>query len=1032
LRKTARLAFTFICLSVLSFIIFIHPASSPAMALESDVTLDLSMVTSAVEAGAASHSIGYVRLFDNSTGEPVLAASNIEVSLLSGDASIAFVPSRVMIPAGSDYARFDVEVSDFAGDTEISAAYGGQTVTREFRVVDAVSLIENVDLVINLASDMMQVASEMPFSVYLESSGSIMQAPEDIMVKLEYEKSLVELSSSSIVIKKGSYYALGTISTLEKSGNAFIKATSDAGIEGHLLTTVTNVEISQTQPVSLRVHVFPEQVGLDENTIDIFVGVLDAAGQPTLAAEDIELELFSSAYQLSSINSASAVIKKGEFGFYTRQYMNFYSAQNVTIGASSSGLGAGTDTFEVLEESIGPTHAKALDRALNVFVIPDMPSDAESIAAYQISVIEHDDDDCVEEDGTIVSGATLGEVEESEGEEGDHDHGSEMNCVDVNGDGNLSGADWHPIDELAEGELYPLDSDSIFSQTQGNLHIVSGDNMAARIFDHGYIASGSSYGTATIVSGRQADDVDISVSLSNFAVGSNTLAVVGGLNPTQTRIFSPGGMADDGNYRVVFDHEGLTDLFFVTLDSAGRPSNSQQGVKYLVKPVNVLTEINPGKSFAHLHVEIDSFRADGVVAENTVEPVTAVPVGVNSDSALEGVSDMHMLFHTGTASKVMLPFESTVAFSKAHPIGVVQLQDVSGNPVLASDNVTISLTSSSLSNVLPSLEVVIPAGKSFVGFDILTFGRADNFTIYATADGLQSSSVMLAPMVAELPASFVGSGNFATSVPAEVMLTTPIGGASVSWGASSGLQLLGNSTALTPAGSSYVAKMQVMSEVPGTFTVDATLLKDGFKPTRISKELVIGPYQREMSAALVDVGISMLAYNQPVQMSVLVQDAAGVAISGATVEVEDSGPQGVVLVSSMTTDAEGMASFVYTPTNMDQSSQSLTLMVTAYKDGYQPSRDSKVFEIDGSATILPPIPVIGTAFAGMPSWTSYAILGGAVAVGSGAYMLKKPKIIGDEDESLVSEDAAPAVEEAEQTPELVEESLEDEEEEEEI
>jgi hypothetical protein len=68
----------------------------------------------------------------------------------------------------------------------------------------------------------------------------------------------------------------------------------------------------------------------------------------------------------------------------------------------------------------------------------------------------------------------------------------------------------------------------------------------------------------------------------------------------------------------------------------------------------------------------------------------------------------------------------------------------------------------------------------------------------------------------------------------------------------------------------------------------------------------------------------------------------------------------------------------------------------------------------------------------MPSWTSSAILGGAVAVGSGAYMLKKPKIIGDEDESLVSEDVAPAVEEAEQTPELVEESLEDEEEEEEI
>ncbi|TLY06443.1 MAG: hypothetical protein E6K88_08220, partial [Thaumarchaeota archaeon] len=104
----------------MSFIIFIQPISSPVMALGDDLRLELAFAPSAVEAGTASYPIGYVRLISNSTGEPILTASDLEVGLLSADASIAFVPSRVVIPAGSDYVRFNVEVGDLAGQTEIS------------------------------------------------------------------------------------------------------------------------------------------------------------------------------------------------------------------------------------------------------------------------------------------------------------------------------------------------------------------------------------------------------------------------------------------------------------------------------------------------------------------------------------------------------------------------------------------------------------------------------------------------------------------------------------------------------------------------------------------------------------------------------------------------------------------------------------------------------------------------------------------------------------------------------------------------
>jgi hypothetical protein len=1019
LRKISRLVCTLFCFAVLSFIAFVQSSSSPAMAL-GDIILDLNFAPSAVEAGVATYSIGYVSLV-SSTGEPVLAPSNLEVGLRSGDASIAFVPSRVTVPAGSDYARFEIEVSDSAGQTEISALYGNQVVTRTFKVVDALNLVKDVELVINLASDKMQIASEMPFSVYLENNGTIVRAPKDITVNFDYDSSLVKLSSDSVVINKGDYYGTNTIKTIETSGNAFIKGTSETDFAGHI-STVANVAISQTQPVSLRVQVFPDKVGLNENNIDIFVGVLDADGKPTLAAQDIELDLFSSAYQLTGIGNVPAVIKKGEFGFYMRQYMNFYSSQTVTIGASASGLGASTSSFEVLEGSLLISDPKALDKAITVLTIGDMPSEADSIVIYQLNAIEHDDDDVdCDQDGIL-------EAEDIANTDCDEDGLFDENR-DWDKNGIIEFKDWHPIDDLSEGELYPVESESIFSQSQGNLDIVSGDNLAASVTDPSYIASGSSYGTAKIASGRQAINVDISVSLANIAVGSNTMTIVGGLNPTQTKIFSPAGLASDGNYRVLFDRDGYSDLYFVTLDSSGRPSNSQQGVKYLIKPVNELTEIKPETSFASLSVKTDSFKTGGVVADNAVTDISAVPVGVNADSNLGKTSSMNLFFHTGTTAKVLLPFNSVVAFSKAHQIGIVQLTDVSGSPVLASDAVSVRLSSSSLSTVLPASVATIPKGKSFTSFDVATFGRADNFTIYATADGLQASSAILAPVLAELPASFVGSSAFVTSVPTKITVSTPIAGVSVMWGASSGLQLLGNTTTLASAGDSYTASTQVMSDNTGTYTVDATLLKDGFKPTRISREVVVGLYQRQMNAVLVDNGAKMLAYNQPVLMQVLVLDASGMPVPGATVQVEDSGPQGLMLVSTTTTDASGAASFVYMPTNIDDSSL-LTLMVTAYKDGYQTSRDSKVFEIDRSAAILPPIPLFGSVFAGLPSWTSYAILGGVAAVGSGVYMLKKQKPPEDE-ESLVVADAGAMEEATEVTEETVEDTIEDGEEEEE-
>ncbi len=160
-------------------------------------------------------------------------------------------------------------------------------------------------------------------------------------------------------------------------------------------------------------------------------------------------------------------------------------------------------------------------------------------------------------------------------------------------------------------------------------------------------------------------------------------------------------------------------------------------------------------------------------------------------------------------------------------------------------------------------------------------------------------------------------------------------------------------------------------------------------------------------------------------MKVSVKDANGVPVQAAMVQVEDAGPSGMTLVTSVTTDASGIATFIYMPTHEGESSNLITLTVTASKDGYQAARTSKVFGIDSSTAILPPIPILGNIFTGLPSWTSYAVIGGIAAIGGGLYILRKPSA--EQDDEPLTEDAIAT----EEQKELVEQPLEDKAEEEE-
>ena len=898
--------------------------------------IQLSLAPSVIEHGLASYNLGFVQLVSNATGEPMLAPRDLEIELNSRSLNIATVPSKVVITKGSDYAQFSVSVSDLVGESEISAFFGNQIVTKTLKVVEAGSQIPNdIGLVLNLASNKMQIGSEMPFSVYLQNNGEIMQAPEDVTVIFDYDRSLVKLSSSSVTIKKGDYYGVATVRTLEKSGNAFIKAftTSPA------LDSVSTILISQTQPASLKLYVFPEKVVVNEKNVDVFVGLTDSSGNPTVASADIKLELFASSPGVHNINENQAVIKKGEFGYHLRQSLVFFSQANVTIGATAAGLGVSTDTLEVLEKPLLSNSAKARDKMLSIFTIPTgMPSDATSVVVYQLNAIEDDDDD-----GT-----------------------------DTNGDGEVTEGDFHPIDELDEGELYPVQSGLLYSVNQGNLNVVTTDLTALRVTDPGSITAGSSYGTAVVSSGRQPGVVDVSVSLGNTASNTNSLTITGSLTPVQTKIFSPAGMGADGKYRIHFNQQGSADIFILTQDSDGRPARAETGIQYLIEPMNELAEIAPDTTFASLQISSGQFSS----IEETAD-ISAVPVGINADSVLQVQSTFDTVFYSSITGKVMFPFGSTIGFSKSHPIGTVQLVDVFGNPLLASDDVTIMLSSPRAGTVsVPS--VIIAKGKSFATFAVETSGKAESLTVSAYADGIRSTSSDLVSVLADLPGAFAQAGELMATQPGTITVQTDEG-TSVLWGLPTTIQVVSKedkAATLNPATGTYDATAHVIASRPGSYAIDVTLLKDGFKPTRLSNSMVFKEFQKPLNV-VVFYNSPSIEYKQPVTMNVRVVDSDSKPVPGAMVRI-NPGPNATAVPSEGVTDAGGIVTFEYTPTGAETRG-----MVTAVaeKAGYSMGVKNTAFEVENVPATL-------------PQWLLFGIVGavGAGAGGGAIYRIKKPKV----------------------------------------
>ncbi|MEX2193620.1 MAG: hypothetical protein WD717_09630 [Nitrosarchaeum sp.] len=700
---TQKKSLCFLFTLTLLLIMPLQTASAQNLDALSDYSIKLAISPSHIEEGPSEHSIGYLYVLSKN-GIPITSSRDVSITLSSDDPLIASVPEKIILKANEEYASFDVITGTLTGNTVITATLNSKVTFQEIQVGNAEThLPDDLILELNIPTDEMHVNSQMPFSVYLKTSDNyVIRAPFDIDVNLEYEKSLAMPSSDMLTIKKGEYYAWGTLETNEKVGNTFLRAIQNESNSD----TAKSVKISSTLPTSLAIDVFPKLITAEvEKKLDIFVSVVDSDGNPTITPEDIELNFFSNdQYSVGdkldeTMKEVKTVIKKGQFGFYLRQDLNLSNllANDIMIGVSAEGYGIATDTFSTVGKSININNDKITEKDVQLFIPERMPSNATSIVTYQINAIESDDDD-VDEEGNSIT-------DETEDED---------KII-------LS------MDDLDDGEFYPIQTNENY-YADGyvkKLDVISGDNNLVTIKDIGKIEVGNSFGTAIISSGQKSGAVLISASVQGVGSDSVLTEVVNTLEQKEARIFSPTGQDS-----ILFDRDGNFDVFLIAIDSKDRSKVLKHDSKYLITPTNGIIEIKKDTTFAFSKLHSDSFT---ITEEENLIDLKVVPIGEGTDLSLE----TEKTFVTQPSSKILviLPLGEINA-NHENNLGIVQIVDLQGNPIIPSFDVKSKITSSEESIIQVINDAVIPSGLSYAPFPIETTGKIGDSIISASAKGV--------------------------------------------------------------------------------------------------------------------------------------------------------------------------------------------------------------------------------------------------------------------------------------------------------
>ena len=359
----------------------------------SGLDLYLAITPSNIERTAASHNIGYVSLI-NKQGISVSSQQSIDVYLSSSNKEIATVPEKVTIESGSKFKQFPVVTSGKRGDVIITATFGKLSSSSKLAVgIIRDDLLPGTSLEIRIPSKEMLINTEMPFSIYLKTpDGKIQRALKDITLDLSYDDNLITTESHTITIKEGDNYAWGILSSKGVSGKGYLQA-KNAELD---LDSATHVNVSSNFGTKIDVDVFPKVVTSgNDRQIDIFVSIIDDAGNPTVASEDVYLTLFSNrdfiGTQLEKITKdEKPMIKKGQFGYHLSHKFDLLKTLDnfIEIGANAKNYGVKYDYFSIAGTTYTTDSDKFTDAQVKISSLyGDVKFDEDTGFGYDFEVV---------------------------------------------------------------------------------------------------------------------------------------------------------------------------------------------------------------------------------------------------------------------------------------------------------------------------------------------------------------------------------------------------------------------------------------------------------------------------------------------------------------------------------------------------------------------------------------------------------------------------------------------------------------------
>lgn len=322
--------------------------------------LVLEVVPSPLPADGGQYPL-YVYLL-NPEGLPVKTPQDITISLFSTNPKIVSVPNAVTLPKGSYYVRAYINTTNLPGDCTVTAVAEGLT-SGSISLSTVYPVGYPVKLGLYAKPSLILPDEDSIIVVQLEDwMGHPVKASRSIYVRLTLSDSDLGAISPVAMIKKGESRVEVPFSPKGIVGVAEITASAIGFIEA-----TTNIQIKAAEPKALRLFAAPDVLLADGTNIGyVAVVVVDEAGYPTLAKEDLTVYLSSSNDTVVFFDTNTTVIPRGEY--YSIVIVNTTGLTgNTTLTAHVGNLQS--DSIAIRAEGAG---TYSYPNKLNLFVIPEM------------------------------------------------------------------------------------------------------------------------------------------------------------------------------------------------------------------------------------------------------------------------------------------------------------------------------------------------------------------------------------------------------------------------------------------------------------------------------------------------------------------------------------------------------------------------------------------------------------------------------------------------------------------------------------